>query len=614
MALRLWLLTQGFPAPNTDEATAGLAAWHIAQGSAFPVFFYGQSYLGAIYSYVAAPFFVLFEPSVFVLRLPALMLYAGFLVVMYHLVKRLCSPWFAVFTVGLLSLGADRVLRNQLIGGGQYPESLFCVALLFLLTLYGGTRRALHFGAWGLLAGLMLWNSWNTLPCLAVAGLLLLVRCRSYGWRFAVLGVGVVVGALPLLWHNVVALPEDRSLHVLQILTSAGTDAPLTDRFHGGAVLGLPLALGLCEPGVCHPWQLTLVPTVLTAALLTVLTALLLALSRSALSRFPLRPARADASRSALSRSALSRSALSRSALSRFPLRPARADASRSALSRFPLRPARADASRSRGRLVVIHIHNADPHPLGRDQTARGSRLRGCGSHQRMWITMESYAVAVRRIATGTKAVIARYRSGLTRSCSGGDGWVRGGLVAAGVVTTVLYVRSPASADTPIESARYLHLLLVSWPFVLWPLWQRRVAGRAVLAGLAAGMCWATIHITPVDRAKTQAQQRVLAVLEERGITEYYGDYWACGWGSLSTSEKRVCGVLNDELRKGFNRYEPHWQRVANANPKVFVASADSSFDRAVRAKLTGYEVIELGAYRVYDGRYGRGREGLDSS
>ncbi len=603
--MRLWLLTQGFPAPNTDEATAGLAAWHIAQGSAFPVFFYGQSYLGAIYSYVAAPFFVLFEPSVFVLRLPALLLYAGFLVVMYHLVKRLCSPWFAVFTVGLLSLGADRVLRNELIGGGQYPESLFCVALLFLLTLYGGTRRALHFGAWGLLAGLMLWNSWNTLPYLAVAGLLLLVRCRSYGWRFAVLGVGVVVGALPLLWHNVVALPEDRSLHVLQILTSAGTDAPLTDRFHGGAVLGLPLALGLCEPGVCHPWQLTVVPTVLTATL----TALLFAFvtrsfaANSSSTTFRI-PATTFPSRPALSRFPLSRSALSRSAFSR------------SALSRFPLRPARGDASRSRGRLVVIHIHNADPHPLGRDQTARGSRLRGCGSHQRMWITREPYAVAVRRIAAGTRTVIARYRSGPTRSCSGGDGgaWVRGGLVAAGVVTTVLYVRSPASADTPIESARYLHLLLVSWPFVLWPLWQRRVAGRIVLAGLAATMCWATIHITPVDRAKTQAQQRVLAVLAERGITEYYGDYWACGWGSLSTSEKRVCGVLNDELRKGFNRYEPHWQRVANANPKVFVASADSSFDRAVRAKLTGYEVIELGAYRVYDGRYGRGREGLDSS
>ena len=42
----------------------GLAALHIARGEDFPVFFYGQEYMGTLEAYLAAPLVALFGPSV----------------------------------------------------------------------------------------------------------------------------------------------------------------------------------------------------------------------------------------------------------------------------------------------------------------------------------------------------------------------------------------------------------------------------------------------------------------------------------------------------------------------------------------------------------------------
>jgi hypothetical protein len=490
LGFRGWLTWRGIPATNSDEAAAGLAALHISQGRAFPIFFYGQYYLGAVYSYLAAPFIFLAGTSPFVLRLPALLLYGAFLITMYFLVKRLYTPRFAVVILGLLSLGGDRVIRNELIGGGLYPESLFCTALLFYLS----TRKPVQFVVWGLLAGVMLWDSWNTLPYLFVAGVLVF---RDAGRRGLLAVPGLLIGAAPLFVHNIfLALPAQRSPHVLQVLMSAGSDAPLTDRLTGGILFGLPLSLGLCEPSLCRPWQVAWAP-------------LLLALFVLALVQWCLRSP-----------------------------------------------------------LLCTRIGN------------RRNRLP-------MWV----------------------------QSKGGEHNDIRAGLVVAGVGTIVLYATSPAAADSPLESARYLHLLLVTLPALLWPLWRLRIPGRVVLAGLAATMCWATMHVSWGEMTKTQGQQQVLAVLRQRGVTAYYGDYWACMWGSFGTREKIVCAVLNDDFSAGFDRYPPYREQVALAKPQVYVASAGSAFDQAVARKFAGtpHALIEVTGYRIYDGRYGNGRERLDS-
>jgi len=45
-----------------DQNTVPLMGQHIAQGRAFPVYFYGQSYMGGIGPYVIAGFFTILGP------------------------------------------------------------------------------------------------------------------------------------------------------------------------------------------------------------------------------------------------------------------------------------------------------------------------------------------------------------------------------------------------------------------------------------------------------------------------------------------------------------------------------------------------------------------------
>ena len=53
---------------TSDQAIVGLMATHIAEGRAFPLFFYGQSYLLALEAYLVAPFVWIGGPTMTALR------------------------------------------------------------------------------------------------------------------------------------------------------------------------------------------------------------------------------------------------------------------------------------------------------------------------------------------------------------------------------------------------------------------------------------------------------------------------------------------------------------------------------------------------------------------
>ncbi|MGI5215917.1 hypothetical protein ACQEUR_23860, partial [Plantactinospora sp. CA-290183] len=121
LGYRLLLVLLTVPGSNSDEATFGLAAMHIAAGRDLPVFLYGQHYMGTVESYLAAPLFLLFGSSWVLLRLPLLLLHAAFLYLTYRLARRVYSPWLATFTIGLLALGGERVVRDQITAVGGRP-------------------------------------------------------------------------------------------------------------------------------------------------------------------------------------------------------------------------------------------------------------------------------------------------------------------------------------------------------------------------------------------------------------------------------------------------------------------------------------------------------------
>lgn len=502
ISYRLILLLLDVPGSNSDEGTFGLVALHIAQGRGWPIYLYGQHYMGVVESYLAAPLFVVFTPSWLLLRLPLLLLYALFLVLAYRLTRELYSPWLATVTVGLLALGSERVVRDQMtaVGGRAEAKPAVLALLLIAIALAAGRvrRPRATLAVFGLIAGAALWSDWLVAPYLAAAVAVLLVSARRIpgtGWVLLV-GAGIV-GALPMIVDNVTAPPGQDSWSVLRRLhAEAGPPAPLTDRLHGALLEGVPLATGVCRASGCAPWQEAW--GILAVVLLLVAAAL-------------------------------------------------------------------AGAELWRQRAVATD----DTHT----RTARG---------------------------------VAQL-----------------GLAAAALVTVVAYARSPASAATPLASARYLTYLQISLPVMLWPLWRagaaawsaaggwRRLGGHlalVLLATTAVAMVVATagqIASIGAVRAEERRARALADTLLAAGITHVYGEYWTCNRLIFYTRERVICAVVRADLGLGHNRYPPYLRQVQAAPTAAYAVVADDPADRALRAHLASRgipaRVIELDGYRIYE-------------
>ncbi|MEU7585463.1 hypothetical protein AB0A95_04085 [Micromonospora sp. NPDC049230] len=497
---RLVLTLFTVPVSNSDEATFGLAALHIGQGRERPVFLYGQHYMGMLESYLAAPLVAVAGPSWPVLRLPMLVLYALFLYLIHRLTRRLCTQWFATVVVGLLALGGERVVRDQLTVVGGRPEVKPAVLLMLLITvgLAAGTvrRRRLAVGLFGLLVGLAAWSDWLILPYLAVAGLALVwaVRRELLGWSGLLLVAGVVVGIAPMVLDNLRAGPGEDSLTVFrEVSTKAGPSPPWSDRIRGGLLEGVPLAHGLCPVEGCGRWQQWF--GVLYPVLLVVGAA-----------------------------------------------------------------------------LATLAYRRADAGP-------RGERV-----------------APVVQLA----------------------------LVAGAALTLLSYVRSPLAATSPLDNARYLSVLQLSLPAVLWPLWvaaltvwrgTSSVLGRiigalsaAVLVALTVTMLVITVLFATTGTAASRTEERqareLAAALRANGPHEVYGDYWTCNRLVFNTDETVICAVLDGDLSPGQNRYRPYWRQVGRAERPGYVVEIDSPMDRRLRRLLADRAdttaVREVGGYRVY--------------
>ncbi|SCF35574.1 hypothetical protein GA0070216_1118 [Micromonospora matsumotoense] len=272
---RVLLVAFDVPPANSDEGTAGLAALHIGEGRHWPVFFYGQHYMGAFHSYLAAPLVQVFGVHWWVMRVPALAMYALFLILLYQLTRTLYTPWFAAFSVAIMAFGSDRVIKSQLIGAGGYSDVAAATAALMAASALLALRRTgglgIYFG-WGLLAGYIVWTHWLALPYVAVAVFLL-------GWanrevltkgRLLLVAAGFALGAAPLIWYNLRPGHPD-SLSVLLSISGAAESAPLVDRLHGAVLLGLPLSSGVCGPSRCEAWQMWWGPGYLTLLIAAVI-------------------------------------------------------------------------------------------------------------------------------------------------------------------------------------------------------------------------------------------------------------------------------------------------------------------------------------------------------
>jgi hypothetical protein len=279
---RLLLIAFNWPVTNSDEGNMGIVGRHIAFEGAWPIFFYGLPYMGPVEGYLAAPLFSLFDSSLFLLRLPLVLLYSGFLIGMYYLVRLLYDEKYALASIVLLSLGSPEMILRQVKAVGEYPEMAIGAALIPLLAAWlamtgfvqgrekvqqAWRKRTLLFGILGLIMGVSLWIDFLILPFVGAAGLLLLIFCRSERAGWLALILGGLVGIAPLIVYNLSAPLSQNSLAVLLSLHQVGAEEMLEKgltQWHklvGTIMIALPLQTGAFPRPLDSEWPVFGKPT-----------------------------------------------------------------------------------------------------------------------------------------------------------------------------------------------------------------------------------------------------------------------------------------------------------------------------------------------------------------
>jgi len=196
---------------NPDAGVVALMAKHMAEGRDFPVFFYGQAYMGAFEPMVSAALCRLFGCSGFMVCLGTALL--GFLTLpfIYRWARDLDSRAAGIAALAWCLVGPGGYFHYQVSPRGGYTATLFFGTLVLWLSgrlivreRQGYQQASPWYFFLGLLAGAGWWSNQLITATLAAAALLfvLLLLPRLFFRRALAAAAGFVLGSLPLWWWN----------------------------------------------------------------------------------------------------------------------------------------------------------------------------------------------------------------------------------------------------------------------------------------------------------------------------------------------------------------------------------------------------------------------------
>lgn len=270
LALKIVLLAMDAFPFNADEAVVGLMARHILQGR-WPVFFYGQAYMGSLDSTLVAGAFGVVGIKVIAIRVVQCLLYMGTVATTMILVRLGFSSKRMAIAAGLLM--AIPTVNNTLyttVSLGGYGEALLLgnLILLFTLWIHRHPEVVWLYLAWGLSAGLAFWAFGLSLVYIIPAGISIcysLWRGKSRQWAAGLATLaGVIVGAAPWIAY---ALVEGIGSLVAELGGSAiaveSSGNPIWGRLLNALLFGSTVTLGLRPPWEVNWLALPLAPLAL---------------------------------------------------------------------------------------------------------------------------------------------------------------------------------------------------------------------------------------------------------------------------------------------------------------------------------------------------------------
>ncbi len=275
IVLRLGLLGKGLFPFNADEAIVALMARHILQGD-WPLFFYGQAYMGSLDASLVALGFALFRQEVLVIRLIQVLIYTLTILTSIILARRILRSHLAALVAGLiLAVPAVNLILYTTVSLGGYGEALLIGNLIILISLQilDLPRRFIVYPLWGFVVGLGFWTFGLTLVYSLPVAIILWRRLRNdldKGMilrRVGMTAVGLIIGLAPVIgWsakHGSSALVRELAGSAIAGVSGVGFLPQVLLNLRNLFLFGPTVILGLRPPWDPSPLFVLGIPLVL---------------------------------------------------------------------------------------------------------------------------------------------------------------------------------------------------------------------------------------------------------------------------------------------------------------------------------------------------------------
>lgn len=231
-----WSARQAAYSHSMDYGVVVEMARNMAAGSDFPVFFYGQAYMGSLEPALSALLCHLFGTHPFWVCMGSALFGIATLFAAMHMANRIAGAAGASITLALMICGGWNWIHFTVSPRGGYAlASLLCLLATYLGAVAEfkdhdtGRIRIGPAATFGFLAGLAFWNFWIALPAFAAAGLALAFRLRAkvLSWRLLLPAFAAfLVGASPwILWaarnSDVLFSATSENIRTIDILGTA---------------------------------------------------------------------------------------------------------------------------------------------------------------------------------------------------------------------------------------------------------------------------------------------------------------------------------------------------------------------------------------------------------
>jgi hypothetical protein len=216
-ALRAALLIGDVFPFNSDEAIVALMADHILQGD-WPVFFYGQAYMGSLDATLVAGLFALMGKAVIWIRILQSVLFIAIIITSMQLTRKATGSVRASVVTGLLlAVPPVNMTLYTTVSLGGYGEAMLLGNFLLLIAFKWLEESETHygwFGLWGLLAGLGLWAFGLTVVYVLPTAVVLIWKLKRTSLRISRIrkvlaaGTGILAGLAPLIYWGLRNSPQ----------------------------------------------------------------------------------------------------------------------------------------------------------------------------------------------------------------------------------------------------------------------------------------------------------------------------------------------------------------------------------------------------------------------